>query len=117
MASDKLFGLMLSEPFKLDIQDYNKILEEQRLLKNDRLNDFISLMRTLTDWKNPEIISKFLETFDNLQTFATTNSLRNTIIEVVNRTGILEYFYTFVNFAKLANIFFVPKRSKSTVTS
>lgn len=93
LASDKLFGLMLSEPFKLDIQDYNKILEEQRLLKNDRLNDFISLMRTLTDWKNPEIISKFLETFDNLQTFATTNSLRNTIIEVVNRTGILEYFY------------------------
>lgn len=93
LASDKLFGLMLSEPFKLDIQDYNKILGEQRLLKNDRLNDFISLMRTLTDWKNPEIISKFLETFDNLQTFATTNSLRNTIIEVVNRTGILEYFY------------------------
>lgn len=93
LASDKLFGLMLSEPFKLDIQDYNKILEEQRLLKNDRLNDFISLMRTLKDWKNPEIISKFLETFDNLQTFATTNSLRNTIIEVVNRTGILEYFY------------------------
>lgn len=93
LASDKLFGLMLSEPFKLDIQDYNKILKEQRLLKNDRLNDFISLMRTLTDWKNPEIISKFLETFDNLQTFATTNSLRNTIIEVVNRTGILEYFY------------------------
>lgn len=93
LASDKLFGLMLSEPFKLDIQDYNKILEEQRLLKNDRLNDFISLMRTLTDWENPEIISKFLETFDNLQTFATTNSLRNTIIEVVNRTGILEYFY------------------------
>lgn len=93
LASDKLFGLMLSEPFKLDIQDYNKILEEQRLLKNDRLNDFISLMRTLTDWKNPEIISKFLETFDNLQTFASTNSLRNTIIEVVNRTGILEYFY------------------------
>ena len=93
LSSDKLFGLMLSEPFKLDIQDYNKILMEQRLLKNEGLNDFISLMRTLKDWKNPEIISKFLETFDNLQTFATTNSLRNTIIEVVNRTGILEYFY------------------------
>lgn len=93
LSSDKLFGLMLSEPFKLDIQDYNKILAEQRLLKNDGLNDFISLMRTLKDWKNPEIISKFLETFDDLQTYATTNTLRNTIIEIVNRTGILEYFY------------------------
>lgn len=93
LSSDKLFGLMLSEPFKLDIQDYNKILAEQRLLKNDGLNDFISLMRTLKNWKNPEIISKFLETFDDLQTYATTNTLRNTIIEIVNRTGILEYFY------------------------
>lgn len=93
LSSDKLFGLMLSEPFKLDIQDYNKILMEQRLLKNEGLNDFISLMRTLKDWKNPEIISKFLETFDDLQTYATTNTLRNTIIEIVNRTGILEYFY------------------------
>ena len=30
---------------------------------------------------------------------------------------ILLYFYTFFNFAKLANIFFIPNRSKSTVTS
>lgn len=93
LSSDKLFGLMLSEPFKLDIQDYNKILMEQRLLKNDGLNDFISLMRTLKDWKNPQIISEFLETFDDLKAYATTNTLRNTVIEVVNRTGILEYFY------------------------
>ena len=93
LSSDKLFGLMLSEPFKLDIQDYNKILMEQRLLKNEGLNDFISLMRTLKDWKNPQIISEFLETFDDLKAYATTNTLRNTVIEVVNRTGILEYFY------------------------
>ena len=93
LYSDKLFGLMLSEPFKLDIQDYNKILAEQRLLKKDGLSDFISLMRTLKDWKNPTIISKFLETFDDLQTYATTNTLRNTVVEIVNRTGILEYFY------------------------
>lgn len=93
LSSDKLFGLMLSEPFKLDIQDYNKILMEQRLLKNDGLNDFISLMRTLKDWKNPQIISEFLETFDDLKAYATTNTLRNTVIEVVNCTGILEYFY------------------------
>ena len=28
MASDKLFGLLLAEPFKLDLEDYNKILHE-----------------------------------------------------------------------------------------
>ena len=33
-SSDKLFGLLLSEPFKLELEDYNKILHEKRLLKN-----------------------------------------------------------------------------------
>ena len=44
LSSDKLFGLMLSEPFKLDLEDYNKILHEKQLLKSDKSNDFISIM-------------------------------------------------------------------------
>lgn len=93
LNSDKLFGLMLSEPFKLDLEDYNKILHEQHLLKKDKPNDFISLMRDLEDWKNPEKVEEFLKTFDDLQEYANANSLRNTIVEVINRTGILRYFY------------------------
>lgn len=38
-SSDKLFGLLLSEPFKIDQQDYNEILEEKRLWK--RMNQVI----------------------------------------------------------------------------
>ncbi len=93
LASDKLFGLMLSEPFKLGVEDYNKILHEQQLLKKEKPNDFITLMQTLDGWKNPEKISKFLETFEDLKIYSTSNTLRNTIVEVINRTGILEYFY------------------------
>lgn len=51
LSSDKLFGLMLSEPFKLDLEDYNKILHEQQLLKKEQPSDFISLMRNLSGWK------------------------------------------------------------------
>lgn len=93
LSSDKLFGLILSEPFKIDLEDYNKILHEKRLLKKDTPNDFISLMKTLSNWKNPEKIQSFLDTFFYLQEYTATNDLRNTIIEILNRTGILEYYY------------------------
>lgn len=92
-SSDKLFGLLLSEPFKIDQQDYNKILEEKRLWKKDESSDFITLMRNLNGWKNPEKITKFLETFDYLQDYASSNNLRNTVVEIINQTGLLTYFY------------------------
>lgn len=92
-SSDKLFGLLLSEPFKIDQQDYNKILEEKRLWKKDESRDFITLMRNLNGWKNSEKITKFLETFDYLQDYASSNNLRNTVVEIINRTGLLTYFY------------------------
>lgn len=92
-SSDKLFGLLLSEPFKIDQQDYNKILEEKRLWKKDESSDFITLMRNLNGWKNPEKTTKFLETFDYLQDYASSNNLRNTVVEIINRTGLLTYFY------------------------
>ena len=94
MSSDKLFGLILSEPFKIDLEDYNKILQEKRLLKKEKPNDFISIMQRLKDWKNPEKIEKFLNTFFYLQKYSATNDLRNTIVEILNRTGILEFFFT-----------------------
>lgn len=93
MSSDKLFGLLLSEPFKLDLTDYNKILYEKRLLKKDKPNDFISIMKRLNDWSNPKKIQEFLKTFEYLQEYSQANPLRNTIIEIINRTGILEAFY------------------------
>lgn len=92
-SSDKLFGLLLSEPFKIAQQDYNKILEEKRCWKSDSSSDFITLMRNLSNWENPQKITTFLETFDYLQDYANSNNLRNTIVEIINRTGLLTYFY------------------------
>ena len=92
-AGDKLFGLMLSEPFKLEISDYNKILHEQQMYKKDIPNDFISIMKRLSDWENSAKVEEFLKIFEYLQEYASANTLSNTIKEVINRTGILEYFY------------------------
>lgn len=91
LSSDKLFGLLISEPFNISLKDYNKLLNEYNRKLEDK-NDFITNMRTLSDWDNPKKISEFLEIFDYLKEYASTNNLRNTIIEVLNRTGILKYF-------------------------
>ena len=93
MCSDKLFGLLLSEPFKLDLEDYNKILHEMKLLKKNEPNDFISLIRKLDGWKNSKKINEFLKTFDYLREYSQSNDLRSTVIEIINRTGVLEAFY------------------------
>ncbi len=106
MSSDKLFGLILSEPFKIDLRDYNKILQEKRLLKKD--NDFISIMQTLDNWENPEKIKNFLDTFFYLQKYSTANDLRNTIIEIINATGILEYYFK-TESARMENLLGIQK--------
>lgn len=87
--SDKLFGLLLSEPFNIDLEDYNKILRGNKI---NKIN-FIGLMRMFKDWQNEEKITNFLQVYDDLTEYSSTNSLRNTIVEVINRTGALEFFF------------------------
>lgn len=93
LSSDKLFGLMLAEPFKLDLDDYNKILHEQQILRGKEHNDFVTLMQKLEGWRNPKKIQEFLKTFEDLKTYVSTNTLRSSIIEIINRTGILKTFF------------------------
>jgi len=86
--SDKLFGLLLAEPFDLDFEDYRTLFRENKINKKD----FITNMRRLDKWNNPEKIKDFLKNYDYLKEFTATNNLRQIIVEIVNRTGILEFF-------------------------
>lgn len=88
MFGDKLFSLLLTEPFKINLEDYNTLLKEYKVKKLD----FIVLMRQLVNWKEPEKIEEFLKTYDYLQEYMQTNDLRSTVVEVINRTGILTSF-------------------------
>lgn len=88
MHSDKLFGLLLAEPFNVDYEDYRALFREGKVNKKD----FITNMRRLDKWNKPEKISNFLKTYDYLKEFSATNNLRSTVVEVINRTGMLEFF-------------------------
>ena len=52
MYCDKIFPLLLCEPFSIDINDYNDILANSYLHKN---RDFIADIYDMKDkkWKNP----------------------------------------------------------------
>ena len=91
--SDKLFGLLLTEPFCIDLNDYNKLYKEFKRQCVDN-NDFISNMKRLSDWVNPQKINDFVKTFEYLKQYAASNNLRNTVIEIINRTRILDFFYS-----------------------
>ena len=92
LCSDKLFGLLLTQPFEISLKDYNKLLKEHKRSGRDN-NDFITNMERLSGWDDERRINKFLKTFKELKTYISTNNLRNSVIEVLNKTGILEYFF------------------------
>jgi len=92
LASDKLFGLLLTKPFDISLKDYNKLLKEHKRSGRNN-NDFITNMELLSDWDDAPKINSFLRTFKELKQFIATNNLRNIVIEVLNKTGILDYFF------------------------
>ena len=91
LYADKLYGLLLSQPFAFELADYNFLLQKNR----ENHKDFISNIREFLDvneWKNKEKIKKFITEFDYLKKCMTATNIRDLIIEVLNRTDILNYY-------------------------
>lgn len=88
--AEKLFGLLGSEPFDFEAEDYMFLLSQFRL----NSKNFIENIRLNIDynWKNKEKVHKFLKTYDKLKKLQLTENLKNFIIAVCNETGILEFF-------------------------
>ena len=105
--SDKLFGLLLTEPFCINLNDYNRLQKEFKKQNTDH-NDFISNMKRPFGWLEPSKISEFVTTFEYLQKYSASNNLVSTVIEIVNRTKILDFFYT-CEINKLENIMGLKK--------
>ncbi len=91
LYSDKLFGLLLSKPFAFDLIDYNFLLEQNRLNHKDLITN-IRLNLDTHNWENKGIVSKFIEDFESLRKIKSCENIKNLIVDVVNKTGILEYF-------------------------
>lgn len=88
LSKDKFYSLFLDEPFAIDLEDYNTVLKTISFDDN-----FLEVLKTDKSWKNPEKIQNFIKIYDELKEYAQTNTLRNVVIEIINRTGILATFY------------------------
>ena len=91
MFADKLYALLLSKPFEFSLTDYNFLLEQNRLNHKDLITN-IRLSLNTHNWENTEKVNNFIQTFDFIKKIKTSENVKNLIIEIVNRTGILEYF-------------------------
>ena len=106
LYADKIFGLLISKPFDFELADYNFLLEQNRLnhlnfIENIRLN----LDR---DWVNKEKVQDFIRVFDDLKEFKAKENLKNLLILIANKTGILKCF-TESDINKIENIFGIKR--------
>lgn len=108
LNSDKLFGLLLSPPFCLNNNDYNRLLIENRINNKDFITNMENLLNKGEKFVEENKIKEFLNTYNYLKDFESKNNLHETIIEVINRTGILKCYFE-SNKNKMENILGIKK--------
>ncbi len=89
LHSDKFFKLMLSRPFNLNAKDLEILYERKSHCKS--LNDIFDSV-SLEDMNEPEKFKNFVETFRYLQKYKTNETLKNVILEIGSKTGIIDYY-------------------------
>lgn len=91
LNADKIFPLLLSEPFCINVNDYNDILAKSYLHKN---RDFISDIYDMKDknWQDEAKIKKFIDDFEYLSGAKGSLNIYQLVLETINKTGILNYF-------------------------
>lgn len=90
LHSDKIFGLLLSKPFDFNEIDYNFLLEQNRLNRKNFISNILENIDR--EWIEPDKINNFIKTYKNIFELKSHLSLKSLILEVINRTGILQYY-------------------------
>lgn len=95
--SDKLFAIPLCHPFDFNPYDYSFLLKQNRI----KSSDFISIIKQNPDynWKNPDKIKTFIETYDELKEEISKFNLKNLVEQVIQKTG----FWKFYNESQIDN--------------
>ena len=99
-GADKLFGLLVNEPFLIDEKDYYELLKQSRLnvSKKEKLEikdrNFFNIIEENLDtiFKDSKGIQEFYSTFISLKRLKSSKSLTAFIYDVIIKTGILEYY-------------------------
>ena len=89
--SDKLFTLLLNKPFNINPKDYEKLLIQRQLHKNDFFIDDIKEIEP-EKFEDIQLLENITQTYDYLKKYSNCENLKNTVLEIVNKTGILKYF-------------------------
>jgi len=90
LYADKLFGILLAKPFDFELEDYNFLFEQNRLTHRDLLSNIRENISR--EWKNPDKVNNFFTTFEELRELKAHEPLKNLVVEIINQTGILEYY-------------------------
>ncbi len=99
-GADKLFGLLVNEPFLIDEKDYFELLKQSRMNVSKaekpgiKEKNFFNIIEENLDtlFKDSKKIKNFYETFTNLKKLKSSKGLSALIYDVLLKTGILEYF-------------------------
>lgn len=88
---DKLFGLLLYAPFNFNSDDYNFLISKAAI-NNEK--DFITIIKENINhnWIDKNKVNNFLKTFNELKEEKNNRDLKEIILSVINKTGILSYY-------------------------
>lgn len=106
--ADKLFGLLLSEPFSFDNEDYSYLLSQNRINHKDLISNIEDGIKENHTWANPTKVKSFINTFEKLLKLRSSLNIKDLIVEVINSTGILD-FYINNEVNKSDNIYAIKK--------
>ncbi len=89
LNSDKIFKLLLSQPFNINPKDYEKLYSESSKHKS-----FIQTLKEINkeDFIEPDKINEFINVFNYLTEYKSNESLKNTVLEIGSKTGIFHYY-------------------------
>ena len=89
LYSDNFFKLILSKPFNINPKDYEKLY-----LQKSHYPSFVDMMKSVNkdEFLKPELVEKFVSTFDYLTDYKTAETLKNVILEIGGKSGIFSYF-------------------------
>lgn len=92
--ADKLFGLLLCEPFAFMPNDYCFLLEKAREKKKQERKDFVFLIQENLEysWQNKEKVHSFINTYEKLKEEVFSKGLVDILQNILDETGILEFY-------------------------
>ena len=87
--SDKMLSFMLLNPYHINPKDYKTLCDFQS--HHDTLIN--NIKNSIPNALEKDKLEDFINTYEYLQNYVASENYKNAIIEIANRTGILEYYF------------------------